>query len=336
MKVYVKERLETGERNLYLFGKKIASYRVKKVIERYGKTSDHYGHRYIYTGEPGNQVILKTLRQGKPCFITRFGGTELRTVVYFTEHIQEDYVSYPDTVKRDMKAMTGFFSPTDMLLTRFACEMINMVQEIDVLGIFHYHMPIERELMDRHAPHASLITLGCIGDYVGLSKDPWTSYLKGKRVLVIHPFAKTIRQQYEKRKLLFQDERHLPEFQLDVMEPVQGLGDARGTEKYADWFDALETMYREIDKRAFDIALIGAGSFGMFLGHYIKKSGRQAVHIGGATQLLFGIKGKRWEETYDPAFSLALFNEHWVRPSEEETPQELAEFEKLEGIAAYW
>jgi hypothetical protein len=336
MKIFEKERLNTGERHLYLFGKKFFSYRVKKVIDRYGMTSDHYGHRYIYTGEPGNQVILKTLKQGKPCFITRFGGTELRTVAYFAEHNQEDYVTYPDTIKRDMKVMSGFFSPSDALLTRFACETINMIQEMDVVGIFHYHMPIERELLDRYGPRAAFITLGCIGDYVGLSKDPWTQYLKGKRVLVIHPFGKTIQQQYAKRHLLFSDDRHLPEFQLEVLEPVQGLGDARTTQNYADWFEALETMYREIDKRTFDIALIGAGSFGMFLGHYIKKSGRQAVHIGGATQLLFGIKGKRWEETYGPAFSLALFNEHWVRPSKEETPQELAEFEKLEGIAAYW
>jgi hypothetical protein len=335
-KVFYKERLKTGERHLYVLGRKIFSYRVKKIIDRYGITSDHYGNRYIYTGEPGNQVILKTLKQGKPCFITRFGGTELRTVAYFVEHNQEDHVTFSEIIKRDMKVMSGFFSPSDEQLTRFSCETINMIQEMDVVGIFHYHMPIERELLDRYGPRAAFVTLGCIGDYVGLSKDPWTQYLKGKRVLVIHPFGETIRQQYAKRHLLFQDERHLPDFELDVMSPVQGLGDARGVHGFKDWFEALEGMYREIDQRTFDVALIGAGAYGMFLGHYVKKSGRQAVHIGGATQLLFGIRGRRWEETYDPDFGRALFNEHWVRPSAEETPQELTEFEKLEGIAAYW
>ena len=54
-----------------------------------------------------------------------------------------------------------------------------------------------------------------------------------------------------------------------------------------------------------------------------KRLGKQAVHLGGATQLLFGIKGKRWGE---------IGNEHWVSPLAEERPQG---FEKIEG-GCYW
>lgn len=43
--------------------------------------------------------------------------------------------------------------------------------------------------------------------------------------------------------------------------------------------------------------------------------GKKAIHMGGATQMLFGIKGKRWEDEYGE-----FMNEHWIRPSKEETP----------------
>ena len=50
----------------------------------------------------------------------------------------------------------------------------------------------------------------------------------------------------------------------------------------------------------------------------MKRSGRKAVHLGGATQILFGIKGKRWDAH---EVISGLYNEHWVRPSTDETPQ---------------
>ena len=50
----------------------------------------------------------------------------------------------------------------------------------------------------------------------------------------------------------------------------------------------------------------------------IKEAGRQAVHMGGATQLLFGIKGKRWD--VHPVIS-GLYNDYWVRPDESERPK---------------
>ena len=50
-----------------------------------------------------------------------------------------------------------------------------------------------------------------------------------------------------------------------------------------------------------------------------------SIHAGGATQLLFGIKGKRWDEC-------GFYNDYWVRPSEREKP---LGYEKVEG-GCYW
>jgi hypothetical protein len=100
---------------------------------------------------------------------------------------------------------------------------------------------------------------------------------------------------------------------------------------FPTWFDALEHMRAQIAATEFDVAIIGAGAYGLPLAASVKRMGRQAVHLGGATQLLFGIRGRRWE-VESPDDIAPLFNEHWVRPSVEETPENR---ELVEG-GCYW
>ena len=58
----------------------------------------------------------------------------------------------------------------------------------------------------------------------------------------------------------------------------------------------------------FDVAIIGCGAYGFPLAAKLKQAGKQAIHLAGATQLLFGIKGKRWEEyQFQKRFPLAVY-----------------------------
>lgn len=50
----------------------------------------------------------------------------------------------------------------------------------------------------------------------------------------------------------------------------------------------------------------------------VKKLGKQAIHMAGVTQLLFGIRGKRWDN--DKLYH-TFFNKNWCYPSVEETPK---------------
>lgn len=102
-------------------------------------------------------------------------------------------------------------------------------------------------------------------------------------------------KQYLKRELLHKNKDALPEFELITFKPAQGIGDSKCDLSYKDWFKALEDMKTKISDIDFDIALIGAGAYGMFLGAHCKVLGKKAIHMGGALQLLFGIKGSRWD-----------------------------------------
>jgi ketopantoate reductase len=86
-------------------------------------------------------------------------------------------------------------------------------------------------------------------------------------------------------------------------------------------------MENEISKIDFDIAIIGCGAYGLPLAAHVKRMGKKVVHMGGATQLLFGIKGKRWEDS-----NFKFINKYWVRPLEEEKPKD---HKKVED-SCYW
>ncbi|MBD0726565.1 hypothetical protein B6A10_15435 [Flavobacterium sp. L1I52] len=58
----------------------------------------------------------------------------------------------------------------------------------------------------------------------------------------------------------------------------------------------------------------------IYLYFQYKIIGKKSVHLGGATQILFGIIGKRWELEYDMS---DFFNVHWIRPNSNEKPKKL-------------
>jgi hypothetical protein len=144
---------------------------------------------------------------------------------------------------------------------------------------------------------------------------------------VVHPFEETIKKQYAKRQVLFKDPRILPNFELRTVKAVQSI--AGNKPRFANWFDALESMCKKISDTDFDVAIIGAGAYGLPLASFVKSLGAKAVHLGGATQILFGIRGKRWDAR---PFFTSLYNENWVRPLPAEVPEN---FQVVES-GCYW
>lgn len=284
----------------------------------------NYGDRHIYTETDGDDIIYSELCADKPSLICRYGSVELSALNYFMYNT-EDMIKFPEFIKLGMNINAGFFPSTDYMLSRFSSELIDVTKNIDVIGVWFNEG--EEKALTRYAPNAKLV--GYVNTDPTLSEKPWSRYLKGKKVLVIHPFAQTIESQYKKRDLLFENKDILPEFELKTLKPVQSIADSAQNLPFKNWFEALNYIKEQINKIDFDVALIGAGAYGIFLAEYCKSLGKKAVHMGGATQVLFGIKGKRWEECelYDK-----VINEHWVRPNEEEKPKG---FDKVEN-GCYW
>lgn len=113
-------------------------------------------------------------------------------------------------------------------------------------------------------------------------------------------------------------------FRDDVMNNVKEWGEPKEFNK---------TVYtgEDVSKVNFDVALIGAGAYGIFLAHHCKMLGKQGIHLGGQTQLLFGIRGYRWDKFFPEWYCNANL-EHWIWPDDNEKPKG---FEKVED-GCYW
>lgn len=292
--------------------------------------------------DKASEMIYNLLANNHPCMIARWGATEMSAVVnYLGVNTQYHFIGkfikgeqpewwWNENIMNQMQRWSGFFPPTPENMQRFGKMMMEDAREVDLLGSW-----LNDEYRIYHDCDVNAVKLPLLEPYH--SNNPWSRILSNKKVLVIHPFVNLITEQYQKRKLLFKNQNVLPDFDLDIIQAVQSLGgEADG---FKDWFEALEWMKQEMDKRDYDICLIGCGAYGFPLAAHAKRRGKKAVHLGGALQLLFGIKGKRWEAIdYAQKWSLpkdaylSLFNENWTSPGEKERPKNAKD---VEG-GCYW
>ena len=315
---------------------------LRKVYRKFfSKTvNNRVEHPEMFDPQYASDHIYSLLASDKPCMIARFGSTELSCLLNYmsVKSHKHQYIKYIKGEVSDwwwnekymgyMKNNAGFFPVDEEHLSRFGELMIEDIKQLDLLGSW---IPEEEKIALGENNSIVKVRLLLLEPYWGT--QPWTRALKGKKVLVVHPFAPLIEKQYrEHRKKLFENPDVLPAFELQTIQAVQSIGGE--TNGFHDWFEALQWMKDEIDKRDYDIALIGCGAYGFPLAAYVKRQGKKAVHLAGALQLLFGIKGKRWETpNYSADYNYTqLFNDYWVSPDASLKPKNA---DQVEG-ACYW
>lgn len=290
-------------------------------------------------------MIYDLLMSDKPCMIARFGDAELELSVnsIFVADRHHSIIKYITGRQEQwwwneyfIKTFSELFKPitTDYIIM-FGKLMIESSEYLDIQAIWGTQYRNLDYIKDKikDTPKVGLLTLEPYW-----ANNPWTSALKGKKVLVISMFDDLIKKQYEEnRTKLFNNPEILPEFELKTMKALS-YSDYT-SDKFSSWFDAVQWMKDEIDKIDYDVCLISCGPPGFPIAAHVKKMGKKAVHLGGALQLLFGIKGKRWEDSNYGIEEFGvqnkykeLFNEYWIRPDEAHTP---AISKGIEG-GCYW
>jgi len=266
-----------------------------------------------------SEKIKESIETKKSFLVSRLGWLESHFIGYYEEH-----GGLSTSLMEKLWDTPGIFPPTMGEFNNFYQEYIRSMGRIDILGLMR--CPYEKEIIGKYIPESENCMLEELEPYY--YPIPWSKSLQGKRVLVIHPFSQSISLQFAtNRERLFINPDILPEFELNVMPPPQTLcGNSGG---FASWSEALNRLKDQVSQREYDVALIGCGSYGLPIGAFIKDMGKVAIHLGGATQILFGIKGGRWDSV--PVFK-KMMNEHWIRPSEDERPPNWLKAEK----GCYW
>lgn len=159
----------------------------------------------------------------------------------------------------------------------------------------------------------------------------WVSKLKGKRILIISPFAEQMKLQLEQGVLpqLFGEPAYFEDCTfIFVKAPLTLAGNHAGV----DWRERFAELKAAVaSANEFDIALAGCGGYGMPICHYIyKELGRSAIYIGGCLQLFFGIYGERWLSSSSVKKYIEKNPSAWVRP--DERPANLQNVER----GCYW
>ena len=311
-----------------------------KKLERHGFpslakkmiTRNRYGERIVNGDIITNGIITRMLEDSKPCMVARFGFTELKYLYAFLNHqnnMTAESQKELDAALENLCLLSGFFPNDQKMGERFAELYFESIPYMDLCGVWDLYM--EDYFLDQYAPNCELAKLKYLEPWNTEGDKPWSAALKDKKVLVIHPFQKSIEAQYSKNKLIFSNkfeyEKILPDFQLLTIRAVQSLGGEN--DEYDNWFDALSGMISQIKELDFDVAIIGCGAYGLPLAAEIKKMGKKAIHLGGATQLMFGIWGNRWEQI--PRIK-QLYNDSWIRASADEKPRRADEVEN----GCYW
>lgn len=290
--------------------------------------------KYIALKEYASKLIYDILNQENPCMIARLGAVEATALCnYIGVKNKTSWVDYikgqtppwwwDNSVKYIMSNNAGFFPTTDEMLNKFGELMMSDISLIDILGSW---CPQEI-LFQKYWDNTKYIDMVDLNPF--FETKPWTRILENKKVLVISPFEKSIKKQYEIIDKVFPD-GIMPQFELKTIKAVQSIANNRVP--FDSWFAALEWMESEIDKIDFDIALIGCGAYGLPLAAYVKRIGKKAVHLGGTLQLMFGIRCSRFDNIYEPYPWHNLYNEYWVYPDLDETPKNI---EKVEN-GCYW
>lgn len=273
-------------------------------------------------------ILIEAIRAGRPLAAGKIGFTELLALNYFLK--RNDALSknrkpakYPPYAAETLFINSGVFPQQDEFFDRFGKIYQTAVANMDVL--VSWGLSGEVNVFNTIATRSTLVPRISLEPY--FSSEPWTLAFEGKRILVISPFVDTIRQQYSRRTLLWDDKRLLPEFTLLAIRAPFSAGLV--APKHPDWIAALDDLKEQMNDLDYDVALIGAGAFSLPLAVHAKASGNVGIHMGGALQILFGVYGNRWKEDKD---FQRFFNENWVRPNPAETPETAAHNEN----ACYW
>jgi hypothetical protein len=301
------------------------------------KSERWYSHTTEYSDHDCNisDYLSKSILSQKALMLTRLGTSELHTMLTYLNKQESllartrDFLTgrrtefwWGDYAYNDLAQNSGFFPVTTQGLELFAELYLQELPKVDILLSW-----LKGEKFFQSYLRNTLKKLYIFDVEPYHFPQPWTMALKGKKVLVIHPFEDSIKVQYEKRQLLFEASDTLPEFELITLKAVQSI--KGNPTNFQSWFDGLNYMKQRMSEIDFDIALIAAGAYGLPLAAFAKDMGKQGFHLGGFLQIIFGIRGKRWEQSKDHRH---LVNKHWKFPYQHEYP---FNYQKLDR-GSYW
>ena len=267
-----------------------------------------------------NVEIIESILHKKPKSFGKIGSVESSYINHYLDGYDFKYIS--KKYNNQLYANAGIYIKDDSDFQNWSEMYINAIKNTDFLLQWS---DSDKKLLGK-IKRKDNISRSFIGlEPFTLNSSGWHYFLKDKKVLCISPFSKSIQKNIKNYNFIWNNAHigQLYTIQTSYPEILEGKNPI-------SWKIKLQNVVDEINKVDFDVATIGYGGFSLIIGEYIRSLGKTSIHLGGANQILYGIKGKRWDKNFEK-YSWYGGN-HWIRPAKNEVP----EFSKMIEDGAYW
>jgi hypothetical protein len=287
---------------------------------------------YNYNDNIYIKELIERSQNTKPFFIGRVPQVEVNAIVaYKINNIQNDMIS-------DLSNNAGIHTTSLESFKDYVNEYEEAYTKCTAIAIWNKNTVMYnenkygQEYISQKTPMIPKISALALEPYYYLNKEHnWMSSLKGKSILVIHPFMESMKKQVLHLNNLFNNIPWFEDCTLHFIKPPLTLA---GNHENKDWQYHYEKLQNEVNNMYktthIDLALVACGGYGMLISSHIHtKLNGSVMYIGGALQIFFGIFGKRWLTNQD---ILKYITDDWIRPIKTDKP---ANFTKVEK-GCYW
>jgi len=254
-----------------------------------------------------NKEIKQAIRNSYSFSFGKMGNVEAAHVLTYLQN-------RPSLIGNQLFVNAGIFVDSLKSFTDWCETYLESVKNLDFmlqwcpneedLKVIEHRLPLPSPYMFHSFQELEPFTKG---------KDGWHHGLSDKKVLCVSPFPDTVKSQVPKFDKIWDGAS------IGEIVTVQSLySEALTGETPKPWRQKLSYVLDQISDIDFDFATVGCGGLSLIVCDHIKKMGKPCIHLGGGNQILYGIRGKRWDVGFKEHEWYGT--EHWIRPLSHETP----------------
>ncbi len=219
--------------------------------------------------------------------ISRVGEVELRSLLMNDNRMMYANAGFygdEDDLKKWKREYINAIIGSDILLDVYTCDSFKITSSLLLqLGIYKNTVPYYEEDLKF---------------WLNILKD-----LGDQEVCIVSYFADDMKKQEEHLSKIHNTNLHNKFSYIKTWNTTE-----EEDKPHENYFDTLDILKRKIDKCKAKYFLLSCGCYGLPLCNYIKKKKKNAMYVGGQLQLLFGLKGSRWDKRKNIS---SLYNEYW-------------------------
>jgi hypothetical protein len=292
------------------------------------------GYKFLY-----DSIKESITNNSNPIMIGKIGANELLVIYQSVGIMQNQITDFAPDIKREGCLTAGIFPPTKEGFLIFVKLYLDAIKSMNIMASWNDNiLQIEEYVWNNYIikdkntnENTGLVELTTLESFYTEPQYWWQTLYENKTILIISPFIKSIKTQLDlsKRDKVWTNKwngfwpKNITFKYVKFPHPYYISSD-EDKAKYPKTLELLLEKYqKEIDKiEHFDIALIGTGAYSILLCDYIKRiKKKNAFHLGGGLQMMFGVYGHRWEPSFNSnPFLKEYMNEYWIRPLPEEIP----------------